>query len=273
MEKTIYKDLVVSKTAPGEWEYPTPLVGEFENTIPTPTQVENDQLGTTAGDIPMIKTWDLAPVDPQSFDPFEPPGRPVGPPVNTVLPVVTGQPIQGSVLSTTNGTWTGGPTFTYQWLRNGTNRPASTASSILLTAQDVGAMISCGVIATNASGAVGAESLAVGPIAAPPVNTVLPAVTGATITGSTLTTTNGTWTGTPTPTYARQWLRDGANTGSGGTTHVLVAADEGALMSCRVTATNSAGNASATSTTVGPVTPTAEDPEARSPPPRNGRHR
>jgi hypothetical protein len=264
MEKAVYKELVVSKIQPGEWEYPVPLIGEWPTTLPTPTQAENDQLGRTAGAIPMIKTWDLSPIDPQSFDPFEPPGRPVGPPVNTVLPVVTGTTTQGSVLTTTNGTWTGAPTFTYQWLRNGSARPASTASSIILNAQDVGTMISCGVIATNAEGAVGAESLAVGPIAAPPVNTAAPAVTApnGTIVGQTLTTTNGTWTGTPTPTYARQWRRSGAIIPAAtGLTHVLVAADSGLMMTCDVTALNSAGQATASSNAVGPVTDTADEPE------------
>lgn len=47
----------------------------------------------------------------------------------------------------------------------------------------------------------------------PPVNTVLPAVTGTTTVGSTLTTTNGTWTNSPS-SYAIQWydgLLDGSN--------------------------------------------------------------
>src|SRR5580693_8708164 len=104
MEKAVYKELVRSKIQPGEWEYPTPLIGEFETTLPTPTQTENDQLGTTAGDIPMIKTWDLAEIDQQSFDPFEPPGRPVAPPSppsNINPPTVTGTTITGNVLTVT----------------------------------------------------------------------------------------------------------------------------------------------------------------------------
>jgi hypothetical protein len=237
-----------------------PRIGEFATTLPTPMQAESDSL-SGQGVLVMRKHWDLSPVDPNAFDPTEPPGRPEGPPVNTVLPVVSGTPSQGSVLTTSNGTWSGSPTFTYQWLRNGTARPASTASSIILNAQDAGAMISCGVVATNAAGTVGAESAAVGPITAPPANTAAPAVTGTTVTGSTLTTTNGTWTGSPTPTYTRQWLRDGNNIGAAtGLTYVLVALDEGTMISCRVTGTNSAGSVPATSTAVGPITPTAADP-------------
>jgi len=43
-----------------------------------------------------------------------------------------------------------------------------------------------------------------------PTNTVLPAITGTTVSGETLTATNGTWTGDPAPTYTHQWLRNGA---------------------------------------------------------------
>ena len=41
----------------------------------------------------------------------------------------------------------------------------------------------------------------------PPVNTVLPGITGTTAAGQTLTATQGTWTGTAPITYAYQWQR------------------------------------------------------------------
>ena len=74
-----------------------------------------------------------------------------------------------------------------------------------------------------------------------PVNTVAPAVTGTATFGSTLTTTNGTWTGAPAPTFAYQWFRSPSTSISGATssTYVLVAADVGFGIFCRVTATNS----------------------------------
>lgn len=276
MEKAVYKELARSKIQPGEWEYPVPLANEWATTRPTPTQVENDQLGTTAGNIPMIKTWDLAEVDPQSFDPFEPPGRPPAAPmgpVPIVAPVVSGAVVTGNTLITTNGTWTGNPTPTYtrQWRRNTTNIPGATGQTYNLVVADEDAMISCNVTATNSEGAVTTSSNEVGPVVGPPRNTTAPVVSGNTVTGNVLTTTNGTWTGSPT--YARQWLRGAANIGTGGLTYALVAADEGAMISCRVTATNAHGNAPATSNAVGPITPTAEDPEAQPVKPRNGRHR
>lgn len=50
-------------------------LAEFETTRPTPTQEENDLLAKD-GELTMLKQWDLSPIDPSSFDPTEPPGRP-----------------------------------------------------------------------------------------------------------------------------------------------------------------------------------------------------
>jgi hypothetical protein len=87
-----------------------------------------------------------------------------------------------------------------------------------------------------------------------PVNTVAPAITGTATVGQTLTSTTGTWTGTPTPTYVRQWLRDGvAIAGATAATYVLVTADATHSITVKVTATNILGAVSATSTAVGPV--------------------
>jgi len=87
--------------------------------------------------------------------------------------------------------------------------------------------------------------------APPPVPTITtaPAVTpaGTIANGAVLTTTNGVWTNSPT-SYARQWLRDGANiAGQTATTYTTVAGDATHSISCRVTATNT-GGASAPST-------------------------
>jgi hypothetical protein len=66
--------------------------------------------------------------------------------------------------------------------------------------------------------------------------------------------TKGTWNGSPTA-YAYQWRRNGVNiAGAVASTYTFVVADEGAMISCNVTATNANGSTSATSNTVGPVT-------------------
>jgi len=46
----------------------------------------------------------------------------------------------------------------------------------------------------------------IGTTATAPVNTVLPVVSGTTYVGDLLTTTDGTWTGTPT-SFSYQWKR------------------------------------------------------------------
>jgi hypothetical protein len=77
----------------------------------------------------------------------------------------------------------------------------------------------------------------------PPVNTALPVISQ---TGSVLSVTTGTWTGTAPITYAYQWSRNGTPiSGATASTYTIPAADLGALFGCIVTATNSAGNASA----------------------------
>jgi hypothetical protein len=167
MTQVIYKDLVVSKLAPGEWEVPTPLIGEFETTYPTPTQAENDSLTSDTPALVMQKRWDLSPVDQSSFDPTEPPGRPdiPAPPAPTAAPVLTGIPMVGEVLTTTNGVWTGNPTptFTRQWRRGTTNIGGGGLTHTCAVA-DIGFMMSCNVTAANSQGNVTASSNDLGPV-------------------------------------------------------------------------------------------------------------
>ncbi|MEF2551983.1 hypothetical protein VQ042_11530 [Aurantimonas sp. A2-1-M11] len=88
-----------------------------------------------------------------------------------------------------------------------------------------------------------------------PTNSALPVISGTTAEGQTLTSTTGTWSGYPTPTYAYQWKRDGvAISGATASTYTLVAADVGTTITVTVTATNSEGSDTATSAGVGPVT-------------------
>lgn len=81
----------------------------------------------------------------------------------------------------------------------------------------------------------------------PPVNTTPPVVSGTGTVGSTLSCTTGVWTNAPT-SYTYAWLRGGiVIAGVTGPTYILQAADSGTNVSCRVVATNPAGQA-------GPVT-------------------
>ena len=70
-----------------------------------------------------------------------------------------------------------------------------------------------------------------------------------------MTTTSGTWTGSPAPTYAYQWqVAGGAEIPGATASSWTIAGYEGDNIQCVVTATNSAGNASATSNSIGPIT-------------------
>lgn len=93
---------------------------------------------------------------------------------------------------------------------------------------------------------------------AAPANTVLPVISGTAMVGQTISATTGTWTGSPTPTYAYQWKRAGASIGGAtASTYLLVVLDTGALITVTVTATNSEGSASATSPSFGMIDPAA----------------
>lgn len=89
-------------------------------------------------------------------------------PWNTVIPEITGTAKQGSTLTATDGTWTGtpAPSYTRTWRRDGVIIPDATATTYVLTADDVGATISVAVTATNTLGAVVVSSLGVGPVIA-----------------------------------------------------------------------------------------------------------
>lgn len=82
----------------------------------------------------------------------------------------------------------------------------------------------------------------------PPVNTAVPTISGTVSIGQVLTSTTGTWTGVPTPTFAYQWQRGTTNiSGATSSTYTIQLGDGGYTLRCVVTATNSAGSASANS--------------------------
>jgi hypothetical protein len=182
------------------------------------------------------------------------------PPTNSTVPVLTGVPRTGDTLSATTGSWTGSPTsYSYQWQRSLTSGgslvdiAAATSSTYVVSEFDVGYYIKVSVTATNGIGASSAtsslETVAVVDIA--PTNTAIPVITGTARTGATLTTSNGSWTSSPSAstTYTYQWKR--ASTASGiyadiasatSRTYVLTDSDIDKYMKVAVIATNSAGS-------------------------------
>jgi hypothetical protein len=185
------------------------------------------------------------------------------PPTNTTPPAITGTAKDGQTLTSTTGTWTGSATITYTrtWKRcdnavaNCTTISGATGTTYVPTGSDVGSTIKVTVTATNSSGSATADSTATVLITGTaPANTALPTITGTTKDGQTLTSTTGTWTGSATITYARQWQRCNSSgssctaiTGATGTTYALTATDVAKRIRVAVTATNTAGNATATS--------------------------
>jgi hypothetical protein len=170
-------------------------------------------------------------------------------PINTVAPVVSGTATFGQTLTTTDGTWTGAPapTFTYQWQRSGSNIGGATSTTHVLVAADVGNTIRCVVTATNASGAVSANSNSTAAVAATVPGA--PTIGTATATGSTTATVSYTApasNGGATITSYTATSSPGGITGtlstSGSGTITVSGLNPSASYTFVVRATNSAGN-------------------------------
>lgn len=100
--------------------------------------------------------------------------------------------------------------------------------------------------------------LAASAFAAAPGNTAPPTVTGTPQVGSTLSTSNGTWTGSPT-SYSYRWQRCTGSTcttiaGATAQSYLIDSADAGHTLRSVVTATNADGKSTANSAQTGTVT-------------------
>jgi fibronectin type III domain protein/calcineurin-like phosphoesterase family protein len=187
------------------------------------------------------------------------------PPANTAPPVVSGTPQQGATLTTSNGTWSGGPTsYGYQWRRcdqaGGACADIGSANAVSYVAQaaDVGFTLRSVVTATNTAGSSSATSAPTGVVAAAPGgapgNTALPTISGTAREERTLTASTGTWTGVAPITFAYQWHRcdAGGNACSNiplalASSYALAAVDVGTTLRVAVTATNGSGSTTAAS--------------------------
>jgi hypothetical protein len=192
-------------------------------------------------------------------------------PINNSPPEVAQEPGNrgqtpkvGEHLVCNPGSWIGGVSkFTYQWLREGIVVAEAEGQSdnglgglYTITTADEGYELWCNVIATNGSGSGEEESEnsiyvpGSAPRETPPENTEKPKVeySGTLGVGTKLKCSQGTWTGTPTPTYGYEWLQDGRRIELQTTNEYTVeTTDEGHTLSCKVTATNTAGKAEAIS--------------------------
>jgi hypothetical protein len=177
-------------------------------------------------------------------------------PVNTVLPAVSGSANDGQTLTATTGTWSGTPviTYAYQWQSSPdattwSNIAAATASTYSIPSTDIGKFLRVRITATNAAGSAAANSSATAAVTGnAPANTILPTISGTTTDGQTLSTTTGSWSGSPTITYSYQWQSGTSAAGpwsnvAGATssTYTLTSAEIGKWMRVQVKGTNPYG--------------------------------
>jgi GH25 family lysozyme M1 (1,4-beta-N-acetylmuramidase) len=199
---------------------------------------------------------------------------PTGVPLSSVPPTIVGSVKVGSLLTAVPGTWGGGKpvSFTYQWQQcdaagaNCTPISSATADTYKPTAADTGHALIVTVTAQSASGGAAtasAPTVAVGSSGSGtvtrPVATALPSIAGTTVAGQQLSSSVGTWTGSPTA-FVYQWRRcdpSGAScaaiAGATQPAYTLTPGDIGATVSLVVTATSAGGSQAAATAPTGLV--------------------
>lgn len=179
----------------------------------------------------------------------------VGAPYNTLAPAISGVLRVGVAQSVTTGTWSGSPTYSYQWQTSSdgiawANVSSATNSTYTPTYAVANLRLRVVVSAVNAVDTATARSQVVQGFLAP-IATAIPAITGTVQSGQTLTTGNGTWPGSPDAfTYAWHRSSDGGNTwtnigGATASTYAAVVGDVGYQIRSQVTVTTNAGSSTA----------------------------
>jgi hypothetical protein len=187
------------------------------------------------------------------------------PPVNTLPPNISGMPQDGQTLTASTGNWSGAQpiTYAYQWRHCGASGAncadvaGATGPTYAVTGADVGSTLRVVVTATNAEGTAAATSAATGAVqsaSSAPANTSPPTISGTPQDGQTLHAGPGSWGGTQPITYAYRWRRCDASgaacsdiAGATDANYSLTSVDVGSRLRVVVTATNSVGSATATS--------------------------
>ncbi len=178
-------------------------------------------------------------------------------PSNTALPVLSGKAVDGQLLETTTGTWSGTTpiAYTYQWQacnRQGKeceNLPSATESSYRVASADVEGTVRVVVTATNSVGSAQAASVVTAEVASgPPVALEAPVVSGGAWEGETLSASGEGWAGTSVGA-SYQWRRcnsSGAEcsdiAGATEREYRLSSADVGHTLRVRVGAGGAAGS-------------------------------
>ncbi len=185
-------------------------------------------------------------------------------PASSALPVVSGQPVTGQVLSASSGGWSGTPpfTYTYQWqLCSAAGGECAviegaTSSTYTLPSGDAGRTLDVLVTASNPAGSASATSAVTSMVIAPaaPSNTSLPTISGTAQAGQTLVASTGIWSGAAPLSYSYQWERCNAEgtdcaviEGATGTGYELREGDIDSTLRVKVTATDASGSTTAVS--------------------------
>lgn len=189
----------------------------------------------------------------------------VGAPFNTLAPAISGVLRVGVAQSVTTGTWSGSPTYSYQWQTSSdgiawANVNSATNSTYTPTYAVANLRLRVVVSAANSVDTATARSQVIQGFLAP-IATAIPAITGTVQSGQTLTTSNGTWPGSPDAfTYAWHRSSDGGTTwtnigGATSSTYAAAAGDVGYQIRSQVTVTTNAGSSTAYSLPTVPVAP------------------
>ena len=184
-----------------------------------------------------------------------------GPPQATVLPAVTGTAARTAQLSGSPGTWTTGPSLSYQWQRcdasgdNCQDIAGATGLSYVLAQSDEGHTIVFGVTAANSTSSKEASSPPTSVVAPSlPVSTAAPQIRGTAQQGAQLAIIGTDWRTPDATTFASSWQRCDSSgaacqtiIGAAGTTYTPATADVGQTLVAVVTATNIDGSVRASS--------------------------
>jgi hypothetical protein len=175
-------------------------------------------------------------------------------PVNNLAPEIVGRALIGERLGCGAGSWTGAElSFAFRWVRAGI--PIGEGVSHTLSAADEHKQVWCVVTATRGGESTEVESSNSYELGGPgkelpheaPLVVTPPQVSGEAKVGATLSCSQGTWKNEPTG-FEYKWLRtrsaEAAETikMAASSTYVLASEDQGDAVSCKVTASNSAGS-------------------------------
>jgi hypothetical protein len=218
-----------------------------------------------------------------------------GAPTVTVRPTITGTPAVGSTLTAKTGTWAGTEPvrLRVRWRRcpvvGGPCRDlARVAETYVVRREDVGHTLRVLVTGKNAvltGNALSDPTVALTlPGVVAPTSTAEPVIAGTAQVGNVLQASRGTWRGTAPLTFTYQWRRcqgtgapDASDcaviTSANSATYIPRRVDLGSQLRLRVTATNVAGSATATSNATGVVAappPVPQPPRPAGPPSLSG---